>query len=166
MGKILSDLGVTWEGFIAQVCIFLILYFVLSKFAFGPILKILQERRNRIAESEADRKKVKAQLANAEAAAKQHLDEAFEKASSLVNEARESAAALAAKKTEEADRQAASILKKARESAILERDRTMTDLKKDFGRLVVQATGQVTGKVLTKADQDKINKEAAAEVAR
>ena len=164
MGKILTDFGVTWEAFIAQVIIFLILYWVLSKFAFGPILKILEERRNRIVETEADRRKVKSQLADAEALAQAKIDEANEKANGMIAEARESAAALADKKTDEATREAATIIQKAREAAGLEKDRAMKELKKDFSRLVIDATGKVTGKVLTKTDHDKINKETAAEV--
>ena len=40
--------GVTWPKLIAQIIIFLILYFTLEKFAFGPVLKVLDERRRRI----------------------------------------------------------------------------------------------------------------------
>ena len=40
----------------------------------------------------------------------------------------------------------------------------MAELKRDFGRLVVDTTGKVTGKVLTDEDQEKINSEISAQI--
>ena len=56
VGKVLSSLGVHWTNFIAQVLIFLIVYAILKKFAFGPIQGILDERRERIEDAEAEQK--------------------------------------------------------------------------------------------------------------
>ena len=94
MGKVLSDLGIYWTYFIAQILIFLIVYSILKKFAFGPIQAILDERRKRIEDAEADREKVKAQLADSEAAAEAKIAEANETAARLIAEAKASAVAV------------------------------------------------------------------------
>ena len=82
----------------------------------------------------------------------------------MVTEARESADALSDKKREEATNEAAQIISKAREAGELEKSQAMAELKRDFGRLVVDTTGKVTGKVLNDEDQEKINSEISAQI--
>jgi F-type H+-transporting ATPase subunit b len=82
----------------------------------------------------------------------------------LVGEADESAKALAERKQMEASHEAAQIMAKAREAAKMEHEQLMSQLKREFGRMVSDATSRVTGKVLNTDDQARINKEAAAEV--
>ena len=57
------------------------------------------------------------------------------------------------------------MMSKAREAAGLERDRMLADLKREVGRLVVQATAAVTGKILTPEDQRRLAEETAKQVA-
>jgi|MDTC01.3.fsa_nt_gb F-type H+-transporting ATPase subunit b len=165
VGKVLSSLGVHWTNFIAQVLIFLIVYAILKKFAFGPIQGILDERRERIEDAEADREKVKAQLADSEAAAAAKISEANETAARLIAEAKTSAAALGDKEKEKATQEAQDIVAKATEATKVERERQLASLKSDFGKLVISATGKVTGKVLSTRDQNKINQETATQLA-
>ena len=66
---------------------------------------------------------------------------------------------------EAAMNEAGQILAKAREAAKLEQERMTADLKRDFGRLVVETTSKVTGKVLTSEDQDRISQETAGQIA-
>lgn len=166
IGRILSDLGVYWPNFIAQIIIFLIVYAILKKFAFGPVTAILEERRQRIEETERDREKIKQQLAESEAAAAAKVAEANQRAARMIAEAQESAATVSAKEREAAVREAQDIIAKAREAARAEREQQLATLKRDFGKLVIETTGKVTGKVLTDADQQTINQETAAEIAR
>ena len=57
------------------------------------------------------------------------------------------------------------ILAKSREAAEQDYARMLADLKRELGRLVVQATSAVTGKVLTAEDQRRIDEETAAQIA-
>jgi F-type H+-transporting ATPase subunit b len=100
-----------------------------------------------------------------ETEARAKIDEANGVASRMIEEAKLSAAAAGEKRKQEAIREANEIVTKAREASRVERDRLLEDLRKDFGRLVVGATESVTGKVLSKSDQEKINKEAASQIA-
>ncbi|MCH1505789.1 MAG: ATP synthase F0 subunit B [Verrucomicrobiales bacterium] len=165
MGKVLSDLGIYWTNFIAQILIFLIVYSILKKFAFGPIQAILDERRKRIEDAEADREKVKAQLADSEAAVEAKIAEANETAARLIAEAKASAVAVGDKEKAKASQEAQDIVAKATEATKVEREKQLASLKNDFGKLVISATGKVTGKVLNTEDQDKINKETATQLA-
>lgn len=162
---ILSQFGVAWPKFIAQVIIFLCVYFILKKYAFGPVTAILEERRQRIAEGEENLKKIKKQLADSQATTQAKLDEANATALRLIAEAKESAAAVAEKQRQAAQQEAADIIAKARAAATIERDHLLGQLKKDFGRLVIDATSKATGKVLNNDDQERISRETVAQMA-
>jgi len=55
-------------------------------------------------------------------------------------------------------------LAKAREASAIEHERTMESLKRELGRLVVDTTAKVTGKVLTSEDQQRLQQEAAQQL--
>ena len=148
--------------FFAQVINFCLVLYVLKRFAFGPIPEILEERKNRIAEGEAKLEEIAQQLADSEKEKTALLEAADLDAKRLITEAKESAAALSEKKSQEAVAQAQNILTKAEEAAKAEAAAMKAELKKEFGRLVVETTSQVTGKSLNATDQKRINKEALA----
>lgn len=161
---ITQTFGVTWPFFIAQLVNFFLVIFVLKKFAFGPIGKILGERRERIVAAEEKVKLIEKQLAESEIATAAAIAKANEDATRLINEAKESSAALTAQKTQEAIASAQQILTKAEAAAQAERAAIKAELKAEFGRLVAATTSQVTGKVLTADDQKRINEDALAKV--
>jgi F-type H+-transporting ATPase subunit b len=164
MGEILHQLGIDTPKLVAQILIFLIVYVILKKFAFGPVTEMLENRQRRITEGEENLKKIKENLASSEAQANAALNKANADAERLVKEAKEAAAAVTASEQQKAVTEAAAIISKAREASELERTRIMGELKKDFGRLVVDATSRVSGKALTDEDQARLNKEALAQV--
>jgi F-type H+-transporting ATPase subunit b len=165
MADILKTFGLDWPKFLAQVIIVLIVYFILSKYAFGPVLAMLEARRRRIAEGEANLETIKAEMNKAEEKVRAMLDKANADAERLIAEARDSAEAVRNQKTQEAIKEAQSILEKARDASRLEHEAAMNELKRDFGRLVIDATSKVTGKVLDEKDQKRINEEAVGQVA-
>jgi F-type H+-transporting ATPase subunit b len=164
--EILHSLGFQWPNFIAQLVVFLIVFAVLKKYAFGPVTEVLQQRRQRIAEAEANFAKTQSALAAAETEARKIIDRANNDASRMVKEAQESAAVVAERRRQEAIAEAAAIVAKGREASAIERDQTMAQLKRDFGRLLVDATSKVTGKVLSPADHQTINQETVNQISR
>jgi len=153
-------------NFIAQVVSFVIVLFLLKKYAFGPIQKMLEERRSRIAEGEANLVRIQKQLADSEANTAAAIAKANEDAARLINEAKTSAVALSEQKAQEAISAAQQILAKAEAAAQAERAAIKAELKQEFGRLVAATTAQVTGKVLTSEDQSRLSQEALASVER
>lgn len=164
-GNIFTQLGINYGGLIAQIVIFCIVYFVLSKYAFGPVTAILEQRRSRIIEGEENLKKIKADLDSANQSAAEIRAKAEADANRIVKEAADAAAAVGESRRQQAIAEAAQIVAKSREASQLERERLLADLKNEFGRLVVDTTSKVTGKVLTHDDHDRISKEALAQIA-
>jgi len=151
--------------FLSQVISFAIVAFLLRRFAYKPILAVLEDRRRRIEEGLINADKIKKELAEAEKRYQEIVAKANAAAQKMIDEARESSAHLAERKQQEAIAAAEQIIAKARESAALEHERTMESMKRELGRLVVETTAKVTGKVLTSEDQKRLQEEAARQVA-
>ena len=158
--------GWNWKLFLSQVISFGIVAFLLQRFAYKPILAVLEERRRKIEEGQINAEKIKKELAEAEKRYQEIVAKANADGQKMIDEARESAAHLSERKQQEAITAAEQIIAKAREAAAIEHERTMESLKRELGRLVVDTTAKVTGKVLTDEDQRRLQEEAAREVAR
>src|SRR5437879_4991709 len=157
--------GWNWKLFLAQVVSFCIVAFLLRRFAYKPILAILEDRRRKIEEGQLNAEKIRKQLAEAEKRYQEILAKANADAQRMIDEARESATHLSERKQQEAITAAEQIVAKAKEAAALEHERQMHALKRELGRLVVDTTAKVTGKVLTSEDQKRLQEEAARQVA-
>lgn len=164
MGEIIEKFGIDSPKLIAQIIIFIIVYVVLSKYAFGPVTAMLEERRRRIAEGESKLTQIRDNLASSEAQAAAAIEKANSAADRMVKEAKDAAAALSESERQRAVAEAAAIIAKSREASELERARIMGELKRDFGRLVVDATSRISGKALTPDDQARLNKEALDQI--
>ena len=160
-----STFGFNLWLFLSQVISFTIVALALRRFAYKPILAILEERRQRIAEGLLNAEKIKQQLAEAEQRYQEILSNANAAAQKMIDEARESASHVAERKQQEAVAMAEQIVAKAREASAIEHERTMAQLKRELGRLVVDTTAKVTGKVLTGEDQRRLQEEASRQLA-
>ena len=157
--------GWNWKLFLAQVISFCIVAFLLRRFAYKPILAVLEDRRRKIEEGQLNAEKIRQQLADAEKRYQEIVAKGNADAQKMIDEARESAAHLSERKQQEAITAAEQIVAKAKEAAALEHERQMQALKRELGHLVVETTAKVTGKVLTSEDQKRLQEEAARQVA-
>jgi F-type H+-transporting ATPase subunit b len=125
---------------------------------------MLEKRRERIIAGEEKLKRIEKQLADSEATTAAAIAKANEDALRLITEAKEGAAAFSEQKSQEAIAHAQQILAKAEAAGNADRERISAELKREFGRLVAATTSQVTGKILTPEDQNRINEEALSKV--
>lgn len=157
--EIARTFGFQFRHFIAQAISFTIVAILLYKYAYKPVLGILEERRERIAEGLANAERIKAELAKTEADRQEIFNIANAQANKLVEEARAAAARVQEQETQKAILSAEQIIAKAKEAASLDHARMLQDLKREVGQLVVQTTAKVTGKVLTADDQRRLTEE-------
>jgi F-type H+-transporting ATPase subunit b len=155
----MDALGIQWKILLMQTVSFSIVFFVLWKFAYGPIFTMLQARREKIAESLANAEKIKGDVARTEVERQKILADAGDQANKLIDDARQAAARVREQETQKAIAAAEQIVVKAREAAAQERAQMLAQLKREVGRLVVQTTATVTGKVLTSEDQQRLAQE-------
>ena len=166
VGGIAKEFGVNWQLFISQLIAFIVVALVLKKFAYKPVLDMLDQRRERIAQAEANAEKIQAELAETQAERDKVLAEANQKAQEMIDDAKEAAKQVGEAEGQKAVKQAEEIIRKAREATEADRDQMMSELKAEIGRLVVETTAKVSGKVLTAEDQQRLiddtNRELAA----
>ena len=166
VGGIAKEFGVNWQLFISQLIAFIVVALVLKKFAYKPVLDMLDQRRERIAQAEANAEKIQAELAETQAERDKVLAEANQKAQEMIADAKEAAKQVGEAEGQKAVKQAEEIIRKAREATEADRDQMMSQLKAEIGRLVVETTAKVSGKVLTAEDQQRLiddtNRELAA----
>jgi F-type H+-transporting ATPase subunit b len=162
--EIARTFGVDWPHLMAQIVSFGIVCAVLYLLAYKPILKILAARRQQIADGLANAEKIKAELARIEAERHVILARAGEDGKQLIEEARAAAARVQAEETRKAVAAAEQVLVRAHEATERDRARMLAELRREVGRLVVQTTATVTGKVLTPDDHRRLAEETARQL--
>ena len=163
--QVSEQFGLNGWALLSQIISFSLVAFVLYRFAYHPILNVLEARRKTIADSLKSAEQIKTQLAEAQKKSEEILGRANADANKMIEEARNAAKQVGERESQRAVAQAADIIQKAREAGEAEQKRLMAELKKDLSRLIVETTAKVTGKVLTAADQRKITEEATRELA-
>jgi F-type H+-transporting ATPase subunit b len=161
----MEQLGIDWRALTTQLISFSIVFFVLWRFAYKPIFTMLQLRRDKITESLANADRIKVELTKTEADRRKILADAGDQASHLIDEARAAAARVREVETQKAVAAAEQIVIKAREATTQDYARMLAELKHEVGRLVVQTTATVTGKVLTAEDQKRLAEETEKQLA-
>ena len=159
--EIARTFGVDWAHLIAQIISFGIVCVLLHRYAYRPVLAMLDSRREEIAQGLANADKIKAELAQTEAQRQEVMTQANAQATKLIEEARAAAARVQDQETQKAIAAAKDLVDKARQASEAEHARMLAELRREVGRLVVQTTAAVTGKILTPEDQRRLAEETA-----
>jgi len=163
--QVARTFGVDWSHLIAQIVSFCIVCVVLYRFTYRPVLRMLEERRQQIAQGLANTEQIRAELARTEAQRQEVIDQANAQATKLIEEARVAAARVQEQETQKAIAAAEQIIVRAREAAAQDQARMLAELKREVGRLVVQTTATVTGKILTAEDHRRLAEETTKHLA-
>ena len=164
--QLAATFGVDWPHLVAQIISFSIVCLLLHRFAYKPVLQILDQRRQQIAEGVAEREKIKDELQKAVAEHRRILVQADAKATQVIEEAHAAAARLMEREFQNAVATAEQVIAKSREDAAREHDRMLEELKREIGTLVIQATTVVTRKILTPEDQRRMSEETINQLRR
>lgn len=160
----LEQLGVDPIKLAIQAFNFLLLLFILQRVAYKPLLRMLDERRNRIRsdldearrlreESERDRETYRAQL-----------NRARDEARAVLEEANNVAARIREQAIIDAEQQNAVTLQRAREEIAREREHAIAELRREVADLAITAASQVVRRSLDGDDQRRLVEEALSEV--
>lgn len=156
---IAKTFGVDWSHLLAQIISFAIVCALLIRFAYRPVLKMLEERRQQIAQGLANTEKIKAELARTEVQRHEVMMQANTQAAQLIEEARLAAARLQEQEIQKAVAAAQQIIAQSREAAAQDYARMLAELRREVGNLVIQTTAVVTGKILNAEDQRRLAEE-------
>jgi F-type H+-transporting ATPase subunit b len=155
----IGALGLDGKALIIQLVTFVLAYFVLRRFAFGPIMKVLNERRQTIEDGVRIGEEMKQQQAELEVSVEKELAEARKKAESIVSDATETSRQMVREAEDKAHTKAAGILKEADERIASETQRARKQLQGELVSLISDATEAIIGeKVDAKKDAQLIDR--------
>ena len=152
MNLLTPDLGL----FVWNLLAFLILFFILKKTAWKPILKSLNEREHGIADSLATAEKVKAEMVQLKGENEALLAKAREERAQLLKEARDTRDKIVNEAKEQAKAEAGKIIGDAQAAIEQQKMAALTEVKNQVGNLVVE----VAEKILRRELADKSQQES------
>lgn len=163
MEKILSEFGVQPVLLAAQVVNFLILLFILKKFLYKPILRVLETRKEKIALSlrqaegieetlEQTKEQVDKMLSKALLDRQKIIDEANSEANQIIGDTKVRAASMVQKTLQQAEIQIG-----------VEKEKMRWELQQDFSKAVMLIVQKVTGRLLNQKNQKELIEKAVKE---
>lgn len=139
----MTALGVNLPSLIAYLVNFGILLGVLYLFAYKPLLKVLDQRSERIRESLAAADRAREAAASSQTAIQQQLDEARREGQRLLDQAREASIRYREEEMGRARQEAEAFIARARTDIQRERDAAVDEVRTHFGDLAITAAEQV-----------------------
>jgi F-type H+-transporting ATPase subunit b len=139
---------------------FLITLFVLKRYAFGPIQKTIDERRERIQQSIAEADRARSEARRLLEEHKALILQARREAEQIRAEVRADAEAMRDRVREETEADRQRRLEETRRQIEAETARSLTVIRQEVAELTVIAVSKVTGKVLDASDQRRLIDEA------
>lgn len=139
MGDLLLKLGIDGKLLLAQAANFLILLFLLKKFAYGPLVRTMKERRARIEEGLSKAEEADTRLEEANVTAKDKIKEAETQGLAIVKATEDKAKRLEAELLLEAHKKEAAVLENADRVAKAKEAEAGAALQKEAAGLIRQA---------------------------
>ena len=162
--EIVKEFGINPVLLLAQIVNFTILLFLLKKFLYKPILKVLEERKVKIAQSLKQAEEIEKRLERSATEQEELMNKAKKEANLIISDSKKEAAELSEKTIEKAKIAVAEMLEKNESRLKLEKEQMLLEVKKDLADIVMRATEKVAQKTLTSEDNKKMVEEALAEV--
>jgi F-type H+-transporting ATPase subunit b len=160
----LASIGILAFNLLWQILAFGILVWLLSRYAFKPVVALLDERRNRIYESMQQAEQIKKDNAAAAERAQQIIGEAQAQTRDMLAQAQQMSQRTITAAQAEAREQREKLLADAHKQIEVDTQRAKDELRREVARLTVLAAGKVIGKSLDTPDHYRLVDEALAEV--
>ena len=151
MGLMIPETGlVIW-----MMITFLILLFLLTKFAWKPIMKMIKDREKSIEDALASAENAKAEMSNLKAENEKILQEARNERDKLMKEARDIREQIIAEAKNKAKAEGDKLLQIARESIQNEKMAAITDLKNQVAQLSIDIAEKIIARELSSENKQK-----------
>lgn len=162
----MEKLGIELPQLLTQIVNFTIMVFVLTKFLYKPILKILEERKSKIEEGIKYTEKAGEELDKTEKKRQEVLDKARTEARQIIEEAKNSAKRLETEIITRAHKEAEDILNKGRKELEQEKIEMEKAVSKHTVNIASQMVEKLLNKALSKEDHEVLIDKKLKEIAR
>ena len=152
----MEALGLNLPMLIAQIVGFLVLLYILSKLLYRPLLKVMDERADRIKESLEAAERAKEQAAASQEQMQEDIRKAREEGQQMIAQARDVASRFRDEEMAKAREEIAAERAKAEADIQRERDAAIEDLRQEFAGLAISAAERVVERSLNESDHRSI----------
>ncbi len=146
----MGELGINLPSLLAQLVNFGILLGILYLVAYKPIMKMLDDRANRIKESMEQTEVIKDKAEKAEEEIAEQLKKAGRQSQAVIDRGVRTGEEMRQKAQEEAKKETEALLARAHNEIRRERDGVIDDLRREFADLTILAAGKVIDRTLDK----------------
>jgi F-type H+-transporting ATPase subunit b len=160
----LEQLGVDGWKLAIQAFNFLLLLLILQRFAYKPIVGMLDERSRRIRSDLDEARKLREEGERDRETYRQQLNRSRDEARSILEEANNVAARIREQAILDAEQQNAVTLQRARDEIAREKEHAIAELRREVGDLAIRVATQVVGRSLDANDQQRLVDEALSNV--
>ena len=152
----MGALGINLPGLITQVISFLILLFVLSKLLYKPVIKMLDDRADRIKESLSAAEKAKEDAASSAEKIEKELISARQEGQKIIDQAKQFSEDFKEKERSKALEEIENLIEKSKIDLEKETRVAINELRKNFSSLVLEAAEKVVNKEIDDNTHNKL----------
>ena len=145
---------------------FAILFFLLKKFAFPPILEVLEERENKIRSEIGDAEKLRQEAQELKADLERELKNAHEKAQTIIQMAGDESKKIQEKSIQETQVKVRQMQNDAEQEIQITRNKLLNEIRSYTAALTMASTEKVIKKSLSDDDKKRLIDESIEEVLR
>jgi len=139
----MDAVGINWPGLLTQLISFLILFLLLKKFLYRPVIKMLEDRAEKIKTSLEAADKVKQEAEQTIAANESLMLKAREESQALISESREQAKKIKESELEKSKLQIEIERKRALDEIRSEEDKIINNIRSEFSGLAISAAEKI-----------------------
>ena len=150
--------------FVWTIITFMVLFFVLAKFAWKPLIKMLQEREEMIRDSLDDAEKAKTELEHLNEESEAIMTKARAEAQTILANGKAAAEKVKEDTISKAKEQAIKILEKTEKQIQIEKDKAIIDIKQEVVNLSISVAKKLINKNLNDADNKSLIEETLKKV--
>lgn len=152
----MEGLGISLPTLLTQVITFIILLIILRFVAYKPLMRMLDERSQRVKDSMEQTESIKEQAARADEEAQKRIEAAAKEGQEAVARAVRTGEEIRQKAQQEAKPEAEALIAKARLEIQRERDEAIGELRKEFTDLTIAAAEKVIDRELNKEEHRQL----------
>lgn len=156
----MENLGIDFRLIVVQIINFGLLLFLLTKFLYKPILKILDERKKRIAKSLADAQKIEEERVSLKEEKEKELKKAKDEAKEIVSEAKSEAEKERSEILKRVQEETERMVQKAKEQLILEKEKVRQALKTEAVDLALAMAEKLLEEKLARVQQKELMRQS------
>ena len=162
--EIFNQFGVRLDLLAAQIVNFLLLLFILKRFLYKPILKVLQIRQQKIKDSLKNAAEIEKRLNAIAEEREKKLHEAGDAAQKIIDHAAKNADQIIKEARESAEKDMKAFVEKSRKGMELEKEQMYAEIRAKLADLVVLSFEKVASKILTEDDHKELIKKSVKEI--